>query len=149
MIEIGTAKMLGDSWFLVSANGRYEIPMNDAWRLSPIDGQHYRFTASTDGWALGKSIELVEVAALNLEIGKIYRLRDLDNNAVWDARCLYDISTFSGDYTAWTLQAENGLLHSVSSDDRVQIEGEYDNWPEQFDQYWVEERNIFVDGVGK
>lgn len=130
MVEIGTAKMLGNSWFLVSSSGRYEIPMNDAWRLSPIEGQRYCFTPGTDGWVLGKSIELVEVAMLNLEIGKIYRLRDLDNNAVWDARCLYDISTFSR--AAWIMRkAESGLLHSVSSEDRVQVEGEYDDWPDQ------------------
>ncbi len=149
MVEIGTAKMLGDSWFLVSANGRYEIPVNEVWKLKPIEGQRYRFTPGADGWVLGKSIELVEVAALKFEVGKIYRLRDLDNNAVWDSRCVYAVPSLVGDYAMYTMENKDGLQHCVPSDDNVKIEGEYDDWPAQFDQHWVKESNVFVDGVGK
>lgn len=52
MVEIGAAKMLGDSWFLVSSSGRYEISVNEVWRLKLVEGQRYRFTPGADGWAL-------------------------------------------------------------------------------------------------
>jgi histidinol phosphatase-like enzyme len=111
------------------------------------DREEDQRSAQSAGFAFEWAKDFLGGAMLKFEVGRIYRLRDLDNNAVWDSRCVYAIPSLVGDYVMWTMENKDGLQNCVSSDDNVKVEAEYDDWPEPFPQYLSKDSSRFVDGI--
>lgn len=65
-----------------------------------------------------------------MEIGKIYRILDLDNRSIYDAECVDKI--YFGNEQNWVCKMSDikGLSHEIDSNDNIKILETFEDWPE-------------------